>query len=67
MPNDFVVVCSERKPIVRFVKQENGYWNKMIRSGFDWEFFDNVGESTAEEEYRYEFNEVFIPAKQAAE
>jgi len=59
MPDDFVIFCSERKSVFRFQKRKDGFWNKMIRSNFEWTNFDNVGQETAEEAFTNLFNQVF--------
>lgn len=60
MPGDFVVFMTERMATYRFVRDPAGEWNQYVRSLGDWQFYDNVGESTVASFFADETNEVFI-------
>lgn len=60
MPSDFVVFMTERMATYRFVRDPAGDWNQYVRSLGDWQFYDNVVESTVTAYFEDLTNEVFV-------
>lgn len=60
MPEDFVVFGYERKLVFRYLRKGPDNWDKMIRREWSWDFYDNVGDSSAKDAFENPSDLVFI-------